>query len=86
MSFSRFVNFLRLTTNQHTRMKQNKNFKNKNQSKTMPFEGKINQLKREKLVLCSLVQFEGFKKALDNAHVEYDLGDFYNDGIIVIKK
>lgn len=70
-------------------MKQFRN-NNKNNNKkvreTKPFEGKINQLKREKLVLCSLVQFEGFKKALDGAHVEYELGDFYNDGIIVIKK
>lgn len=66
-------------------MKQN-NKKNQKVQKTRSFEGKINQLKRESLVLCSLVQFEGFKKALDCAHVEYDLGDFYNDGIIVIKK
>ena len=58
----------------------------KKNRQTKPFEGKINQLKREKLVLCSLVQFEDFKKALYGAHVEYDLGDFYNDGIIVIKK
>ena len=64
-------------------MKKNK----KNQTReTKPFEGKINQLKREKLVLCSMVQFEGFKKAMNDAHIDYELGDFYNDGIIVIKK
>lgn len=70
-------------------MKQFRN-NNKNNNKkareTKPFEGKINQLKRESLVLCSLIQFEGFKNALDSAHVEYELGDFYKDGIIVIKK
>ena len=53
---------------------------------TKPFEGKINQLKREKLVLCTMVQFEGFKKAMNNAHIDYELGDFYKDGIIVMKK
>ena len=66
-------------------MKQN-NKKNQKVRKTKPFEGKINQLKREKLVLCSMVQFEDFKKAMNDAHVDYDLGDFYGDGIIVIKK
>ena len=59
---------------------------NKKVRATKPFEGKVNQLKREKLVLCSMVQFNDFKKALNEAHVEYDLGDFYGDGIIVIKK
>lgn len=68
-------------------MKQfRKNQKNQKVRKTRPFEGKINQLKREKLVLCSMVQFEDFKKAMNDAHVDYDLGDFYGDGIIVIKK
>ena len=62
------------------------NKKNAQVKETKPFEGLIKQLERETLVLCSLVQFEGFKKALGNANVEYDLGDFYNDGIIVIKK
>ena len=65
-------------------MKKNK--KNQKVRETKPFEGKINQLKREKLVLCSMLQFEDFKKALNDAHVDYDLGDFYGDGIIVIKK
>ena len=63
-----------------------KQFKNKKVRETKPFEGKINQLKREKLVLCTMVQFEGFKKALNNANIDYELGDFYKDGIIVVKK
>lgn len=63
-----------------------KQFKNKKVRETKPFEGKINQLKREKLVLCTMVQFEGFKKAMNNAHIDYELGDFYKDGIIVVKK
>lgn len=68
-------------------MKQ-KNFHNKTkkQHTTRPFEGKINQLKREKVVLCNMVQFEDFKKALTDADVDYDLGDFFGDGIIVVKK
>ena len=53
---------------------------------TMPFEGKIRQLQREKVVLCEMVQFSAFKQALNDAHVEYELGDFYKDGIIVVKK
>lgn len=63
-----------------------KQFKNKKVRETKPFEGKINQLKREKLVLCTMVQFEGFKKAMNDANIDYELGDFYKDGIIVIKK
>ena len=63
-----------------------KQFKNKKVRETKPFEGKINQLKREKLVLCTMVQFEGFKKAMNDANIDYELGDFYKDGIIVVKK
>lgn len=63
-----------------------KQFKNKKVRETKPFEGKINQLKREKLVLCAMVQFEGFKKAMNDANIDYELGDFYKDGIIVVKK
>lgn len=58
----------------------------KKNRQTKPFEGKINQLKREKLVLCTMAQFEDFKKALSDADIDYDLGDFYKDGIIVVKK
>lgn len=58
----------------------------KKNKQTKPFEGKINQLKREKLVLCTMVQFEGFKQALNDANIDYELGDFYKDGIIIMKK
>lgn len=58
----------------------------KKNRQTKPFEGKINQLKREKLVLCTMVQFEGFTKAMNDANIDYELGDFYKDGIIVVKK
>lgn len=58
----------------------------KKNRQTKPFEGKINQLKREKLVLCTMAQFEDFKKALNNADIDYELGDFYKGGIIVVKK
>lgn len=59
---------------------------NKARKPAAPFTGEINQLKREKLILCNLNKFEGFKKALAEHHIEYDLGDFYGDGIIVCKK
>ena len=58
----------------------------KKNRQTKPFEGKINQLKREKLVLCTMVQFDGFKQALNDANIDYELGDFYKDGIIIVKK
>ena len=58
----------------------------KKNRQTKPFEGKINQLKREKLVLCTMIQFEGFKQALNDANIDYELGDFYKDGIIIVKK
>ena len=58
----------------------------KKNRQTKPFEGKINQLKREKLVLCTLTQFDGFKKAMKDANIDYELGDFYKDGIIIVKK
>ena len=58
----------------------------KKNRQTKPFEGKINQLKRETMVLCNMAQFEDFKQALADADVDYDLGDFYKDGIIVVKK
>ena len=60
--------------------------KNNKVRKARPFEGKINQFKKENVVLCSLHEFEGFKQALGNAHIDYELGDFYNDGIIIVKK
>ena len=51
-----------------------------------PFTGMLNQLRKETVVLIALDKFEGFKKAMEDAHVDYDLGDFYSDGIIVMKK
>ena len=63
-----------------------KQFKNKKVHETKPFEGKINQLKRETVVLCTMNQFEDFKQALADADIDYDLGDFFGDNIIVVKK
>lgn len=60
--------------------------KNKKVRETKPFEGKINQLKRETVVLCNMAQFESFKQALADADVDYDLGDFFGDNIIIVKK
>lgn len=61
--------------------------KNNKVRKTRPYEGKINQLKKETVVLCNLAEFDKFKEALGNAHIDYDLGDFYGDNhIIIVKK
>jgi len=60
--------------------------KNNKVRKTRPYDGLVRQLNKETLVLCNLANFEGFKKALDNRNIEYELGDFYKDGIIVVKK
>lgn len=65
-------------------MKQKYN--KKDQKPTRPFEGMMKQLNKETLVLCNLNNFEGFKKALNDAGIEYDLGDFYRDGVIVLKR
>ena len=51
-----------------------------------PFTGMVNQLNRQSLILVNLGKFEGFKKALADRGIEYELGDFYKDGIIVMKK
>lgn len=51
-----------------------------------PFEGKVKQLRKEHLILINLAEFEGFRNALINEGIEYDLGAFYNDGIIVMEK
>jgi len=66
-------------------MKQN-NKKNQKVRKTRPFEGLINQLKRETVVLVNMDKFEDFKQALNDADIDYDLGDFWGDGIFVVKK
>lgn len=51
-----------------------------------PFTGMVNQLRKESLILVNLGKFEGFKKALADADIDYELGDFHNGGIFVIKK
>ena len=51
-----------------------------------PFEGMVKQLKREHLILVTMDKFEDFKKALTKEEIEYDLGDFFGDGIIVMEK
>lgn len=51
-----------------------------------PFTGMINQLNRETLVLVTLDKFEGFREALNEKGIDYDLGDPYKGGIIVVKK
>lgn len=68
-------------------MAHKRNFRyNKVRKPAKPFTGEINQLKREKLILCNLDKFEGFKKALKEHDIDYTLGDFYHGGIIVCKK
>ena len=59
---------------------------NKNFKPGKPFEGMVKQLKREHLILVAMSKFEDFKKALNEEEIEYDLGDFFGDGIIVVEK
>ena len=61
-------------------------FTKKARKATRPFEGKIRQMQKEHLILINLSEFEGFRNALINEGIEYDLGAFYNDGIIVMEK
>jgi len=68
------------------KQKYNSNKKNQKVRKTRPFEGLINQLKRETVVLVNMDKFEDFKQALNDADIDYDLGDFWRDGIFVVKK
>lgn len=65
-------------------MKQNR--KNQKVRKTRPFEGLVRQLNKETLVLVNLNKFDAFKQVLNDADIDYDLGDFFGDGIIVVKK
>lgn len=67
--------------NMYRRGRKTKQFK-----PAKPFTGLINQLNRETLVLVSLDKFDAFKQALEEADIDYDLGDFYFDNIIVMKK
>lgn len=68
-------------------MAHKRNFRhNRARKPAAPFTGMINQLKREKLILCSLNKFEGFREALIDKDIDYDLGDFFGDAIIVMKK
>ena len=68
-------------------MAHKRNFRyNKAQKPAKPFTGMMRQLDRETVVLCTMDKFADFKSALADADIDYDLGDFYNDGIIFIKK
>lgn len=66
-------------------MKQNKNFKNKNQNKTMPFEGLIKQLDRETLVLVNIYKAKDFVKACFDQGIKVDVGSTYKDGVVIYK-
>ena len=63
-----------------------KNRKQRVYKPAKPFTGMINQLNRETLVLVTMDKFEGFKQAMEDADIDYDFGDPYNGGIIVVKK
>ena len=66
---------------------KNRNFKHRRAPKpAKPFTGMVNQLNRYSLILVNLGKFEGFKKALAERGIDYELGDFYGDGIFVVKK
>ena len=63
-----------------------KNRKQRVYKPAKPFTGMINQLNRETLVLVTLDKFEGFKQAMIDNNIDYEFGDPYKDGIIVVKK
>jgi len=66
---------------------KNRSFKNKRAPKpAKPFTGMVNQLNRQSLILVNLGKFEGFRNALQERGIEYELGDFYGGGIFVVKK
>ena len=67
-------------------MKKNRVFNRKAHKPAKPFTAMMRQLDKETVVLCTLDKFDAFKKALADNDVDYDLGDFYNGGIIVVKK
>lgn len=51
-----------------------------------PFTAMMRQLDKETVVLCNMDKFDGFRQALQDNDIEYELGDFYRNGIIVVKK
>ena len=59
---------------------------NKAEKPTRPFEGMMKQLNKETLVLCNLNKFAEFTGALKAEGIEYELGDFYGDNIIIVKR
>ena len=66
-------------------MKQN-NKKNQKVRKTRPFDGLINQLHKETLVLVNINKLPAFVQECNNRHITVGLGSNYGDGKIVFKK
>lgn len=51
-----------------------------------PFTAMMRQLDKETVVLCNMDKFNAFREALVENDIDYELGDFFDGGIIVVKK
>ena len=63
--------------------KGNKNVKYQRESR--PFDAQIKQLKRESLILVSLVKAKPFAKECFDRGIKIGVGDVYNDSVIIYK-
>jgi hypothetical protein len=59
---------------------------NKAQKPSRPFEGLIQQLNKERLVLVNFNKLPAFVQECSNRHIVVGLGSNYGDGKIVFKK
>lgn len=59
--------------------------KNKKQSETKPFEGKIKQLQKETLILISLNDAKAFVQECFKQRIKVGVGSVYNGGVIIYK-
>lgn len=67
-------------------MKNHKNKKGVKVSQTRPFEGLVKQLKRESLVLVTLVKAKDFCHECFNRGIKVGVGDTLNDESVIIYK
>ena len=67
-------------------MKKNSKFSGQKTRKTRLFEGLINQLHRESLVLVNLDRLPAFVQECNNRHIVVGLGSTWNGGKVVFKK
>ena len=59
---------------------------NRNVTKSRPFDAQIRQLKRESLILVSLVKARPFVQECFNRGIKVGVGDTLNDDSVIIYK